>query len=188
MEVHLQNVRLSFPKLWEPVQFNGKGDAKFEANFLLHKKDNADEIKEVRNAIKAAIKQKWGSKPTGSFEVFLRDGEEKDTEGYQDSMFFVAKSRKRPTIVDRDKTPLVEEDGKIYAGCYVNAVVSLWCQDNDYGKAVRCNLSGVQFVKDGDSFGSAAVDANTVFADISAETAKDIADEAAEDDDDFFDN
>ena len=51
---------------------------------------------------------------------------------------------------------LTAEDGKPYAGCYVNASVDIYVQD-DINGGVRCGLKGVQFARDGDAFsGSAA--------------------------------
>jgi hypothetical protein len=32
-------------------------------------------------------------------------------------------------------------------------VVELWAQDNQYGKRINASLGGVQFAKDGESFG-----------------------------------
>jgi hypothetical protein len=82
-------------------------------------------------------------------------------------MAFKAGTTRRPTIIDRDKTPLVEEDGKPYAGCYVNAVVDLWYSDHPKGgKQVLGNLLGVQFAKDGEPFGSGAVDVDDEFDDL----------------------
>ena len=57
-------------------------------------------------------------------------------------------------MIDRDKTPLTEEDGKIYSGCYVNAIVELWSMNNEYGKRICGNLLGVQFFRDGEAFAS----------------------------------
>ena len=68
-------------------------------------------------------------------------------------MFISARSKSRPTVVDRDKTPLTEQDGRPYGGCFVNAIVELWAQDNQFGKRINATLAGVQFLKDGDAFG-----------------------------------
>ena len=40
--------------------------------------------------------------------------------------------------MDRDRSPLTEKDSKPYAGCYVNAKLQLWTQDNQHGKGIRC--------------------------------------------------
>jgi hypothetical protein len=64
----------------------------------------------------------------------------------------------------------------------VNAAVSLWVQNNQWGKRINCNLNAIQFVRDGDSFGAGATKADSVFDDISSETAADVEDEG----DDFL--
>ena len=92
-------------------------------------------------------------------------------------MFISCSSRQRPVIIDRDRTQLVEEDEKPYAGAYVNGAVSLWVQNNQFGKRVNCNLQAIQFVKDGDSFGGGGVKVESVFDDISKEQAADANDD-----------
>ena len=139
-KIKLQNVRLSFPSLFKPAEFNGV-QGKYEATFLMNKETQAKMIEEVE--AKIALIQKEGS-------MAIKGG-----------------SNRRPTVIDRDKSPLVEDDNKLYAGCYVNCVLELWFQDNSYGKRINCNLLGVQFAKDGESFGAGPVDASDDFADIS---------------------
>ena len=74
----------------------------------------------------------------------------------------------RPLVIDADKSPLTEQDGKPYSGCYVNASIELWAQDNNYGKRVNASLSGVQFFRDGDAFaGGRAADVDD-FDDVTA--------------------
>ena len=69
-------------------------------------------------------------------------------------MTIKATTKKRPTLVNRDKTPIVEEDGILYGGCYVNVSIDIWIMDNQYGKKVLASLNAIQFVKDGEAFGS----------------------------------
>ena len=46
----------------------------------------------------------------------------------------------------------LKSDGRPYSGCYVNVSLDIYAQDNTYGRRINCNLSGVQFYRDGDSF------------------------------------
>ena len=39
-------------------------------------------------------------------------------------------------IINKDKSAVTEEDGVVYAGCYVNASVSIYAFQNNYGKFV----------------------------------------------------
>jgi len=52
----------------------------------------------------------------------------------------------------------MEDDGTIYAGCYVNAIISLWAQDNTYGKRINAQLEGVQFCNNGEPLGAGGID------------------------------
>ena len=55
-------------------------------------------------------------------------------------------------LVEFDRSPLTETDGRPYSGCYVVAIVELWAQDNSWGKRVNATLKGVQFFADGEAF------------------------------------
>jgi hypothetical protein len=44
---------------------------------------------------------------------------------------------------------LSASSGKVYSGCYVNASIELWAQDNKFGKRINATLMGVQFLRDG---------------------------------------
>jgi len=65
-----------------------------------------------------------------------------------------ANTKRRPVVINRDKTPIVEDDDILYAGCWVNASIEVYGMENQYGKRVGCQLNGIQFLKDGDSFGA----------------------------------
>ena len=150
-KIILKNVRLSFPSLFHKAVFDGK-ETKFEATFLIDKATQADKIKEIKAAIDNAIKDalKGGKLPPD--KVCMKDGDNIDYAGYAGMQSLKASSSKRPIIIDRDKSPLTEDDNKFYAGCYVNASLELWVQNNQFGKRVNCNLLGIQFFKDGEPF------------------------------------
>ena len=79
------------------------------------------------------------------------------------AMFISARCDRRPQVVGRDMSSLVEGDGILYAGCYVNATVRLWAQDNKFGKRINAQLRAVQFVKEGSRFGEGTVDVSKEF-------------------------
>ena len=160
MKIKMQNVRLSFPSLFRRAVFGGD-ETKFEGTFLLNKDDHAAKIAEINGAIESLLKDKNKGKPLPADKICLKDGDFIDYDGYTGSMSIKASSAKRPMVIGTDRAPLTEEDGKVYAGCYVNAIIELWFQDNQFGKRVNANLLGVQFAKDGQPFGdgvSASVD------------------------------
>ncbi|WP_155814796.1 ssDNA-binding protein, partial [Serratia symbiotica] len=93
-----------------------------------------------------------------TLKICLHDGDEKaEYEGYPGNKFFSASNKARPRIVDRDNTILVQADGRPYAGCYVNAVIDIWAQDNKFGKRINASLGGVQFYQDGDAFAGGGI-------------------------------
>lgn len=164
MKLALKNVRLAFPELFEAKTVNGEGKPAFSATFLI---DPADaQVKAINDAIEKVAHEKWGAKADAILKamraqdkVCLHDGDLKSTyDGFAGMLYISSRNATRPLVIDRDKAPLVEADGKPYAGCYVNASIELWAQDNNYGKRVNASLRGVQFLRDGDAFagGSAA--------------------------------
>jgi len=132
MKLKLQNVRLSFPSLFNKAVFNGNV-TKYEGTFLMPK--GSPQHKQTQEAIDAFIAEKFqGKAPKGLKITCFTDGDEKDYDGYAGMMAIKGGSTKRVLLIDKDKTPLVEEDGRLYAGCYVNAVVSLYAiNDADKG-------------------------------------------------------
>lgn len=165
--IKLPKVRLSFPQLFKAKAFRPEQDPRFEGTFLLDpsNKAHAKVIKNIEAQAAAVAKEKWGKKIPKALKQCFGDADDsgKEYDGYE-GMFYISSSNKtRPTVVDRDRTPLVEEDGKPYAGCFVNGTVTLWTQDNEFGKRINANLRGVQFVSDGEAFGIAPVDAEDEF-------------------------
>jgi len=152
MQIKLQNVRLSFPSVFRKAVFNGE-ETKFEATFLIHKSEQAELAKMVKDAIAQKLKVDLKGAKLPADKICLKDGDDISYEGYADHWSIKASNNKRPMVIDRDKTPLSEDDNRIYAGCYVNAIIEIWAQNNAYGKRINANLFGVQFAKDGEPFG-----------------------------------
>lgn len=182
----LLKVRLSFPELFTATEYEpGDGRPRYAAAFLVEPGSATD--KAIRKDMLAVATEKWGAKGPdilaralkgSNKEVCYYDGNSKDYDGYADKMALSTSRPKkdgRPGVYDRDRSPLAEEDGKIYAGCYVNAIVSFWPQDNKNGKTIRCTLVSVQFDSDGDAFSSAAMPDSDAFEDLgSGSTADDL--------------
>lgn len=178
VDVMLKNVRLSFPSLWEPTAFEDGGPLKFKASLLVPK-DDTKQISALHAVAKVAAIDKWGPKWTheafrGSVvKRYLLDGDTKPQWGYAGHWYLTAQNTKRPLIIDRDKTPLAPADGRPYAGCYVDAHVEVWAQDNKYGKALNPSLRGIRFVKDGESFEGGRASTPDDFEDLEEDDAYD---------------
>ena len=149
--IKIKNARLSFPSLFKKAEFNGVV-GKYEATFLFPKTDTKT-YDAIMNAIEECKKE--NKVKVASDKICLKDGDDIEYDGYAGMWAVKASNNKRPLVIDRDKTPLTEEDERLYAGCYVNAIIEPWAQNNQFGKRINANLLGVQFVKDGEPFGDA---------------------------------
>lgn len=176
MKIKLVNVRLSFPDLFKAGEY--EGNRNYGSSFLIE--PGSANHKVIMDAINAVGTEAWKAKAPailkaalagGGQQVCYWDGNLKDYDGYEGMMVLTAKrgeAKGRPLVIDADKSPLAEADGKPYAGCFVNASVELWAQDNKFGKTVRCTLLGVQFAKDGDAFSAGSVASEDDFDTIEA--------------------
>lgn len=165
-KIKLQSVRLSFPSLFQQAVFSGEPTGKYEATFILDKKEHAEQIAAIQKQIEVLMRETFKGK-IPSDKICLKDGDEVDRPEYVGKMTIKASTKKRPLVIDRDKSPITEDDNIVYAGCYVNAIISLWAQSNSYGKRINAQLDGVQFVRDGEPFGDGGIsaDAFDVFGD-----------------------
>jgi hypothetical protein len=172
MALRINNARLAFPQLFEAKTVNGEGEPAFSAALLIDPKD--PQIPAIKAAIEEVAREKWGAKAEenmkriiASDKTALHNGDLKsECEGFQGMLYISARNKTRPLVIDKDKTPLNQVDGKPYAGCYVNASIELWAQDNKYGKRINASLRGIQFVKDGDAFAGGGTAKDDEFDDI----------------------
>lgn len=144
----------------------------------------------VGEVVTRVAKEKWKDKAAGVMATL----KEKDRscyrktpkrnksgdvyDGFEGMHWIQSGNEVRPIVMDRNKAPLTPQDGKPYAGCYVNATLDIWAQDNQWGQRINATLLGVQFDRDGDAFsGGAPADADD-FDDLGAG-----ADASSDDDD-----
>ena len=196
--IKLPKARLSFARLFVPKAFREGQKERYEGSFLIDVSSKAGQaqIKTILAQATAIAKEKFNGKipKTLKFGFGYSDGsdfklgsvnfhsEPKEYDGYEDTFYVACANTTRPAVVDRDRSPLIEADGKPYSGCYVNGTLTLWAQDNEFGQRINANLRGVQFYKDGDAFGVKPVDADEEFDDIE----EDFEDE--DEDEDFSDD
>lgn len=163
----LKDARLAFPNLFEPsaiVGADGKpGKPRYGATLIV----GADhpQLAQINKVIAAVAQDKWKDKAKAQLtalekqdKLALHEGDLKPNyDGFPGNWFVSANSQENapPTVVDVDKGPLTARSGKPYAGCYVNASLEFWAQDNNYGKRINCTLRGIQFLRDGDAFSAA---------------------------------
>lgn len=175
--VLLEGVRLSFPHLFKAHAFEEGKEPSYSASFIIHKTENAASLAKLKKAINDVAKAMWPNGMPKMKGICLREGTDKEIEdtpgayvdGYgPDVMFVTAGSKTRVPVVDRNpNNVLVEEDGRPYAGCYVNVVIRVWAQDHDkWGKRINAQLKTVQFARDGTPFGESQVDPTKVFGNV----------------------
>ena len=185
-KVMLRNVRLSYEHIFQPSALDDTQAPKYSATLIVPK-DHPD-LPAVKRALFDAGAEKFpqgafGSKtwPTG-YTCAMKDGDrdlagdgtvlcEKNPE-YKGCYVLKAASTRRPVTLGRRKEQLTEADGVIYSGCYVN--VSVAFAGYEFGKVkkgVTCYLNGVQFVQDGERFGS---DASSDFDELDGGAGDDI--------------
>jgi len=160
MQITIKNVRLAFPVLHTAEAFGDSDKKDFSGAFLIAKND--PQIKEINRVIDAVAVEKWKDKAAAMVKsiragdkMFIHDGDSKEYDGYAGNFFMNARNEVRPAVIDRNKAPLTAEDGKPYAGCYVDVSLDIWAQENKYGKRINAKLRGVRFVADGDAFTAA---------------------------------
>ena len=186
--VILNNVRLSYFYGFEPYK-DPEDPSKFSyCSHFIMPPDHPD-IEKVRAAQRAAALGMWKDQSQSMLEALagqdrlcLHKGDvsKPGQDGYK-GMFYVSGSsgKKRFTIVDGDRSPLTAADGRPYSGCYANAIIQVWAQNNKWGKRINAQIAGVQFLRHGESFGGGRIAAPDEFGVVSAAGADGAAPAAA---------
>jgi hypothetical protein len=190
--IFLSNARLSFPQLVEPRSSVENGVKKYSADFILDQTDPAFQKFMAEYAKLAG--EKWGTTAQNVMQMIQADrklrcygaGAEKIDKktfqpysGYDGKVYISANKDVMPQMIRTDGTPVdagntMEYQAlarKLYGGCYVNAAVRPWLQDNKHGRGVRCDLVAIQFARDGEAFGEAVADVSSMFGAVAAAPA-----------------
>ena len=176
--IMLRDVRLSFPDIWRPYVNKDGTPGKFGGKFIMP--PDHPVMSKLRDAIAEVANAKWGAKGPemlkaliASDRVCLHNGDTKaDQEGYAGNWFVSANSKVQPAVFAPDgKTKLTEAGGKPYSGCFVNAQIDVWAQDNANGKRINAQLRGLQFLRDGDAFGGGSVSQPDEFEEVEGASA-----------------
>lgn len=153
LKVITPKFRLSFPELFEAKAFEDQ-TAKFSIQMLFDKKADLTPLK---NVVKKAAKEKWGDNPPKGLMLPFKDGNEKELDGYENTIVVGAASKFKPQVVDQKLEPILAEND-IYAGCYARAAIAAyaWEYKNKQGKVMKrgvsFNLESVQKLADGEPF------------------------------------
>lgn len=164
-EVMMKDVRIAFIDALSTAQpFEEGGKKRYSATFLVAPESEND--KKIREAIHAEVASGWpknhaamlASFKDNSNKMCYMPGDTKSYDGFAGNMALSAHRRENdgpPLLLDSvldDRTGklrvLTGDEGRIYAGCYVNAKVEIWPQSKTY-PGIRCQLLAVQFCREG---------------------------------------
>lgn len=184
--IYLSKVRLSFPKLLEAHASQEGAAKKFGADLIMAPSDTGfatfmgevgkmaqEKWKDNGQAVLLMVQNDRKLRCYGSGQEKINKKTFKPYSGYEGMVYVSASSNedRPPQIIRLDGTAVDPSNTmerlavgrKLYGGCYVNAAVRPWPQDNQYGRAVRCELVAVQFCCEGEPFGEGDPDVSGMF-------------------------
>lgn len=174
-KIIIPEARLAFPDLFTPRSVDG-GPLMFGATFIVP--PNSPALAAIAAEEDRVAKEKWGEKASQIVAMIRANNRgavkpgilKAKFDGFEGNFFVSANSKTKPTVVDRQRVPIEPASGKIYAGCYVLGHIAIWAQDNKFGQRLNAEVTGVQFLRDGDAFsGGAAPSSVDEFGDLGAE-------------------
>ena len=190
--IFLSNVRISFPQLIEPRAQTEGGTKKHSADFILAPNDPA--FQQFMQQYASLATGKWAEHAQAVMQMIQSDrklrcfgsGAEKVNkktfkpyDGYDGNVYISANREQAPQMIQPNGQPVEASNTmayqalarKIYGGCYVNAAVRPWLQENKHGRGIRCDLVAVQFSKDGEAFGAGETDVSSMFGAVATPAA-----------------
>lgn len=141
--------RVSFPSVFQAKSnFDGQ-EPKYSIVMLFPKTADLSRLKAIA---KQALDEKWpGDKKPKNLRTPLRDGDEKELEGYAGHIFINCSTKLKPGIVNANRDPIISPD-EFYAGCYARATVNAYAYDTAGNAGVAFGLQNIQKLRDGEPF------------------------------------
>lgn len=150
--------RLSYTHLFTKYSPDGDTDSgKYMTNVLIPKGEK-ETVKAIEGAIEAAKKtgiiSKWDGKEPKKVDLPLRDGDtdKEDDDIYAGHYYINAKCASRPGIVDKHRSPIVDEDD-VYSGMWAIVSVTFYPYNVSGNKGVAIGLNNVMKTKDDERLG-----------------------------------
>lgn len=148
-------VRFSYCHVFEPTAMSEGDTPKYSVSIIIPKSDTAtlEKIKKAIEAAKQAGKAKLADrtgKIPSTIKTPLRDGDEErgDDPAYANSYFLNASTTRRPQIVDRSLSPIIDRE-EFYSGCYGRASLNFYAF-NVQSKGIAAGLNNLQKLEDGE--------------------------------------
>ncbi len=176
----IKNARLAFPHLLQPQpSTNPQLPPKYNGVFIME--PDAPEWAEIAQVVNAIALETWTVNANGVMGMINADkrmrcfgfGADKVNQttgliydGFQDKLWISGSNADRPDLRGQDAQPCPPTAplaAMFAGGNMVQAVISLWPQDNEHGKAIRGQLDGVMYIAEGEKFGAVGPDVGTIF-------------------------
>lgn len=148
-------VRFCYVNVFEPTAMDDSATPKYNICIIIPKSDTAtvDKINKAIEAAKQAGKAKLADKNgriPANIKIPLRDGDidRADDPAFENSWFINANTLRRPSIVDRNLSPIIERED-FYSGCYGRASINFYAF-NVSSKGVAAGLNNLQKLEDGE--------------------------------------
>lgn len=163
--------RVAFEQVWEPKQFQGKGEFFYSVTLIF---ESGTEVPEnLKAALMAACSDQFGADkaqwPKGlNMPIKKNDGMEK-YQGFEPGGWHIkAKSKTQPQIVGPNRDAITDPK-QFYSGCYARAHLNASAYHvSELQKGVTFYLNSLQFSMHGDRLGGGAPDAKNVFGDLAS--------------------
>ncbi len=175
-KIALENVRIAFVNnLWTPGNIPSVPNSPPAYSCRLIIEPGSKNDTNIKAAIKQAAQERFKAQADMILEDikfnkmqfcyipgdrYRRKEDGSAYDGFVGMMSLTAKRRPQdgpPMIINRDNTPVTQESGVIYSGCYVDALVEPFAYQGKPNSGVSCGLLTVRFRAQGPSFGGASV-------------------------------
>lgn len=162
--IMIRDARLAFANgLFEATAMEEGQDRKYNCGLIL--RADHPQLKEIEAKQIAVATEKWAAKAPAFLEelrlkdrLALHNGNLKPNyDGYPGNFFLSpsAAETAQPKLMGFNPHETLTEKqlrAILYSGCYVNASVDIWAQDNKWGRRINAQIRGVQKLRDGDAF------------------------------------
>jgi hypothetical protein len=176
---NIENCRIAFANdLFVAKPIRG-GKPRYSASFLIPPTHPA--VAKLRACMERVANHKWGAKGPSIYKALeaqdklcLHDGNLKEYAGYAGNLYVSGARRPedgKPRVVDRNANDITQDQGIIYSGCRVIALLEIWAQDStDFGKRINATIRGVQFFADDERFSGSGTASDDEFQKLDVET------------------
>lgn len=139
--------RVSYPNVFTAKEFDGKKS--FSLTLLFDKTADLSAMKAEAEKVAA---EKWGKKLPANLRMPFRDGDEKEQPEYAGKIYvtFRAGEDRKPQVVNADLSPISQESGQFYSGCFAKVSYSCYAYDKQGNKGVAFSLGNIQKIRDGE--------------------------------------